>query len=152
MNNDLTVRKELQLKADVTRIWEVLTKPEWTHQYMFGCKVESDWTVGSPILWKADQNGISEVFVKGKIVAIEAGRLLQYTAFDPNSGLEDEPENYTTVTYSLVPEHGHTVLTLSQGNFARVPDGHKKYDESQKGWELVLESIKTLTELKSVMV
>ena len=148
MGQTLTVKKEIQLNADMTKVWEVLTQPGWTKKYMFGCEVESDWIAGSPILWKGTVDGKKIVYVKGTIVSIETGRLLQYTTFDPNSGMEDVPANYTTVTYSLVPEHGHTILSVSQGDYSKVADGQKRYEETLKGWDMVLENIKELLEVK----
>ena len=152
MGNELIVRKEIQLNADISRVWEILTKPEWTRQYMFGCEVESDWIVGSPIVWKFFLNGTKMVFVKGSIVSIEVGRLLQYTTFDPNSTLEDVPANYTTVTYSLIPEHGHIILSVSQGDFIKIADGPKRYAETLAGWESVLSSIKDIVEAKTAVL
>ena len=55
------------------------------------------------------------VFVKGDIVGIEPEKYLAYTTFDPNSGIEDVPDNYLTVTYQLTNNDIGTTLSVTQG-------------------------------------
>ncbi len=94
---------------------------------MFGCETVSDWQVGSELLWRMEYEGKDFVAVKGNIVNIEPYKLLVYTVFDPNNpNMEDIPENYLTVTYSLKEENGQTILTVTQGDYNIVADGEKR--------------------------
>jgi uncharacterized protein YndB with AHSA1/START domain len=106
MTKGLIVEKEIKIKAPVSKIWDMLTKAEWTKKYMFGCEPLTDWTAGSPILWRGASNGV--VYVKGKILKIKPPELLQYSTFNANSELPDIPYNYLTVTLRLTEEDGYT--------------------------------------------
>src|SRR5262249_7286998 len=40
------------------KVWQALTSSEFTSQYFFGRKVESDWQVGSPWLLRKPDGGV----------------------------------------------------------------------------------------------
>src|SRR5881227_3883691 len=101
---ELFVKNNITINATASKVWDALTNPEQTKKYMFGCETVSDWKVGSPLLWKGNYEGKEMIFVKGKIVAIDQGKFLAYTTIDPNSSIEDIPENYLTVTYGLAEQ------------------------------------------------
>jgi uncharacterized protein YndB with AHSA1/START domain len=146
MENKLVVKTHISIKAPAAKIWDQLTNPKQTKQYMFGCEALSDWRPGSPLVWKMKNDGKEIIAVKGNVVRIQHGKYLEYTTFDPNSGLTDAPENYLTVTCRLLPGDGHTTLSVSQGDFSLVEDSMKRYDDSLKGWQTVLPKIKELAE------
>lgn len=143
---ELVIKKTITLNAEVSKVWEALTNPELTKQYMFGSEIVSEWKVGCPVIWKGVSDGKEIVFVKGTIVNIKPGRLLQFTTFDPNAKYEDMPSNYTTVTYELSQEREQTLLSVTQGDFAGVADGEKRYKESLGGWDFALNGLKELVE------
>ena len=64
------------------------------------------------------------------ILDYEEKKFLAYKTIDPNSVIEDIPENYLTVTYNLPEENGQTILTVTQGDYATVADGEKRYNEA----------------------
>jgi uncharacterized protein YndB with AHSA1/START domain len=144
MSKALIVRNTIKLNADVDRAWDALTDPTLTKRYMFGCEVVSDWKVGSPILWKAFSDGQELVHVKGSIVGIQRKKRLEYTVIGSHTDYDDVPANYTTVTYELTPQDKQTVLSVAQGDFARVADGQKRYNDCIKGWESALNGLKEL--------
>ena len=116
---------------------------------MFGCETVSAWKIGSSLLWKLDYEGKEMVAVKGKIVGLEHEKFLAYTTIDPNSTIEDIPENYLTVTYDLSVENGRTILTVTQGDYAKVAEGERRYKEAfndGEGWNPILIEIKKLVE------
>ncbi|ELR71604.1 hypothetical protein C900_02519 [Fulvivirga imtechensis AK7] len=148
MENELIVKGEIIIDAEPGKVWNTLTSPERTKQYMFGCEVLSDWKVGSPVLWKGVFDGKEIVAVKGEVKAIEPCQYLAYTTIDPNADIEDIPENYTTVTYRLTSENGNTRLNITQGDFAKVANGEKRYQDTQSegGWDGILKEIKKVAE------
>src|SRR6185295_81499 len=149
MDKPLIIKNTITMNAPASKVWDALTNPEQTKKYMFGCETVSDWKPGSPLLWKGNYEGKEMVFVKGNIVAIEPEKFLAYTTIDPNSTIEDVPENYLTVTYSLSEENGQTIFTVTQGDYATVADGEKRYNESYnggEGWNTILVEIKKLVE------
>ncbi len=152
MGNPLVVKNSISIKAPISKVWDALVNPEQTKKYMFGCETVSDWKVGSPLLWKGHYEGQDMVFVKGEIVDIKPEKFLAYTTIDPNSSeIPDRPENYLTVTYSLAYENSETLLIVTQGDYATVADGQRRYEEtynSGEGWNPILIEIKKLVETK----
>ena len=146
MADTLYTENEITIDAPVSEVWDTLTNPEKTKHYMYGCEVVSDWKIGSSVLWKGAEDSV--VYVKGTLVALEEEKVFSFTTFDPNGTYEDVPENYLTATYTLRPEGNSTFLKVTQGDYAAVAEGDKRYEDTvaQGGWGSVLEAIKKLVE------
>lgn len=147
----LTVQNTIQINASLSRVWDVLVKPEETKKYMFGCETVSDWNIGSELLWRGEYEGQQMVFVKGFIKVLEPGKKLVYTVIDPNSDMEDIPANYLNVTYELKEENGQTIFTVTQDGFEGAADGEKRYKDTYnngEGWNPILVEIKKVAELQ----
>jgi uncharacterized protein YndB with AHSA1/START domain len=146
----LEIVNAITIQAPASKVWDALVNPAMTKQYMFGCETVSDWKKGSALLWNGEWEGKKMTFVKGSIADIQPGKFLAYTVIDPNNpALADIPENYLTVTYSLEEKNGVTTLTVTQGDYSKVADGEKRYQESYnngEGWNPILVKIKTLVE------
>ena len=149
MSEQLIVKNSITINATSSKVWDALINPEQTKKYMFGCETVSDWKPGSSLLWRLTYEGKEMVAVKGNIVNIEPEKFLAYTTIDPNSAIEDIPENYLTVTYSLSEENGQTILTVTQGDYTTVADGERRYKEAYnngEGWNPILVEIKKIVE------
>ena len=147
MPTPLLIQNNITIKAPARQVWNALTNPEETKKYMFGCETVSDWQPGSHLLWKGSYEGKEMIFVKGNIVSIQPGKSLVYTVFDPNSTMEDIPENYLTVTYEISEENGQTLLVVTQVDYSIVADGERRYAESYnggQGWNPILLEIKKI--------
>ncbi len=143
------ITNTITIHAPVAKVWDALVNPAQTKQYMFGCETVSDWQVGSSLEWKGEHEGQEMVFVKGNIIAIQPEKYLAYTTIDPHSDIDDASENYLKVTYQLTPENGHTVLTVTQGDYNTVAEGERRYQEAYnngEGWNPILVEIKKLVE------
>jgi uncharacterized protein YndB with AHSA1/START domain len=149
MKSPLLIHNEINIHAPAAKVWDLLTNPEQTKKYMFGCEALSDWKTGSPLIWKMMHEGKEFIPVKGIIKNIIPEKLLIYTVIDPNSGIEDIPENYLDVTYELFEKEGSTLLEVTQGDYNQVADGERRYQESYnngEGWNPILQQIKSLAE------
>ena len=147
--SQLTIVSSIICNAPKAAVWDALTNPEQTPKYMFGCEAISDWTPGSPLIWRMEWEGKELIAVKGHIVRIEPETRLDYTVFDPQSTIEDIPENYLTVTYELTETDGKTQLIVTQGDYNTVAEGERRYQESYnggEGWNPILIQIKELVE------
>ena len=145
----LIVQNTITINAPAAKVWDVLTNPEQTKKYMFGCETVSDWKPGSSLEWKGSYEGKEMVFVKGKIVEIKPNEHLKYTVTDPNAAWEDIPENYLNVTYSLSEANGQTTLTVTQDGFETAAEGEKRYKDvsnNGEGWNPILTEIKKVAE------
>ncbi|MDF2188222.1 SRPBCC domain-containing protein [Paraflavitalea sp. CAU 1676] len=151
MSQPLIITNTITIDAPANIVWDALVNPVQTKKYMFGCETVSDWKPGSSLDWVGEYEGKSMVFVKGSIVEIEPDRFLSYTTIDPNSNIDDTSENYLTVTYTLEPQNGQTLFTVTQGDYAKVAEGQRRYEESYNnglGWQPILDQIKQLVEAK----
>jgi uncharacterized protein YndB with AHSA1/START domain len=149
MAKSLFIENTIKINATISKVWDALVNPEQTKKYMFDCETVSDWKVGSSLLWKGSYEGKEMIFVKGIIVDIKPEKYLAYTTFDPNSTMKDVPENYLTVTYELSSENGQTVLKVTQGDYSKVAEGDRRYQESYnggEGWNPILVEIKKVVE------
>ena len=147
--NNKKIQNTIEITADATKVWDVLTKPGETKKYMFGCETVSDWEEGSELLWKADYEGKEMVFVSGYIKNINAPKLLKYSVIDPNAAYPKTPENHLNVTYELAPAEGKTILTVTQDGFENAAEGEKRYNDSYnkgEGWNPLLVQIKKIAE------
>ena len=145
----LFIKNGILINASPQKIWDALINPEKTKIYMFGCETVSDWKVGSQLLWKGNYEGKEMVFVKGDIFEIDDFKKLVYTVFDPNSTMEDIPQNYLTVSYELSVEDNQTLFSVTQGDYNKVAEGEKRYKDSYnngEGWNPILIQIKKLVE------
>jgi uncharacterized protein YndB with AHSA1/START domain len=148
MKKPLIVKNNIVIEAPATRVWDALVNPEKTKQYMYGCETVSDWKKGSPLLWKGLHEGKEMVFVQGTILDIQPGMFLKYTALDPHSPIDDSA-NPITITYELTEEKGKTLFTVTQGDYAMVAEGERRYAEAYnngEGWNPLLAEIKKLVE------
>lgn len=145
----LTVENTIQIAAPAAKVWEVLTDSAHTRQYMFGCAADSDWQVGSPLLWRMTHEGREMIPVKGRILEIEPDKLLKYTVIDPDAAYPDIPENYLNVTYRLHETSDGTKLTVTQDGFEDAANGEKRYRDvsnNGEGWNPILIQIKEIAE------
>lgn len=144
--DELTVKKTITLNADASIVWEALISPELTKHYMFGCKVVSDWKVGSKIQWKGISKGKEKVYIEGIIMRIEKGKILKYAIINSDARYVDVPTNYIQVTYELSRKFGKTELVVKQGDYSKVDDGKRRYSEADEGLEYILEGLKSVIE------
>src|ERR1700722_6414164 len=126
---ELSIRKSIDVVAPVETLWKILTDSAFIPQYMFGCVVETDWKPGSPLLWKGAADGI--LYVKGHVVVVDAPHRLEYTVIDPNNpAVPDIPANYLTMTYEIREEGSGLVFALIQGDYSKVAEGQKRYEDT----------------------
>ena len=143
MKKELVVRKKITIKADPSKVWEALTKPEITKKYFFACEVFSDWKEGSPIVFKDSKKG--KEMVKGKIIKIEPQILLQYTVLNSESGRAENAANFSLVTDKLSYQNGETTLSITD-DIGKAKGAEERYKKSGKGWDIVLRGLKDLLE------
>jgi len=136
-----TVRAEIN--APVEAVWDALTNPGTIRRYMFGTEVISEWKEGHTIKWKGIWKG-KAYEDRGTILEFVPLRTLSYNHFSPLSGLPDIPKNYHTVRIELSIRGRSTAVLLSQDN---NPTAEAR-DYSQKNWEMMLTSLKSMLDAK----
>ncbi|NOT74182.1 MAG: SRPBCC domain-containing protein [Cyclobacteriaceae bacterium] len=142
---NITAKSSIDINAPATAVWEALTTPEPIKKYFMGADVKTDWQVGSPIEFNGTWEGKS-FQEKGTILEVIPNRSFRYTNWSSMSGIEDKPENYVAITYTLNESKDSTTLTITQEN---ISDETKKA-QSEETWSLVLKEIKAIVEQQTV--
>ena len=127
MNNSLIVSQTIEINAPLSKVWEGLTTPSIIKQYLYGTNTETDWKVGSEIVFHGEYEG--HVYRdRGVVVENEPLKKLSYSYWSGFSGLEDKPENYSSITYLLEEKRpGVTSFTWIQKGYA--DEERKKHSE-----------------------
>jgi len=128
------------IRAPREKVWEAITKPEFTRQYFFGSEPASSWSAGSPLVWT--ETGTGRTLVDGEVIECDRPRRLVHTW---NVRYDDAlaAEAASRVTWELEETGGVTKLTAVHDEFQT---GSKVYDNVAGGWPLVLSGLKTLIE------
>ena len=144
MKSNITGKASINIDASPEEVWKALITPSIIKQYFFGTNAVSDWNVGSPLIFKGEWEG-KKYQDKGVILEKIPQKLFQYSYWSSMSGIEDKPENYVTVTYTLTEKDHKTKLLVTQEN---IPD-EKTKQHSEQNWNKVLGDLKELLEKKS---
>jgi uncharacterized protein YndB with AHSA1/START domain len=129
------------IRATPEKVWEAITKPEFTAQYFYGSVIDSTLEPGTPYLgFSADR---SQQFVDGEVVDSDPPRLLRHTwraLYDED--MANEP--HSQVTWEIEPQ---------DGGFTKLTVVHDRLEASPKtaasvggGWPYVLSGLKSLLE------
>jgi uncharacterized protein YndB with AHSA1/START domain len=120
------------------KLWDALTKSEFTRQYWFDTEVRSDWKVGSPFALVMS----GKVTDSGEILEADRPRRLSYTfRHELNEAMRKEPA--TKVVFTIEPYGDLVKLVVTHEGF--VP-GSKLLDGISKGWPAILSGLKSLLE------
>jgi uncharacterized protein YndB with AHSA1/START domain len=141
MPGDFVAASSVTIEAPPSRVWDVITDPAATKEFMFGADLATDWSVGGPIAWHGTWEG-KEYEDRGVVLEVEPGQRLVYTHFSPLGGQEDKPENYHTLTWTLQDQGGRTLLTLTQDNNSTA----EAAEHSQGMWDRLVADVKRLSE------
>lgn len=131
------------INADIEKVWDALTLPEFTEAYWHNSTVESDWKVGSDITFtNDDKDGVRSVGVAGKILECSRPHRLSYSwSFPRMEEVRDEAPSVVTFVLETVGEA--TRLSVVHDQFE---DGSKMLEYITYGWPIVLSNCKTLLE------
>jgi uncharacterized protein YndB with AHSA1/START domain len=138
---------EIYIRTTPQKLWEAITKPEFTRQYFYGSAVESDWKLGCPVR-HLDKDG--KAMLEGKILEMVAPRRLVTTfAAAYNHDPESQKDRPSRVTWVIEPQGDVCKLTLVHDDFDRETATYKSVGP---GWNPVLSGLKTLLETGSPLV
>ena len=144
MNKNLVISKSIEINSSAEKVWDALTNAEKIKIYLFGTETITDWKVGNPIIFQGEYEG-QQYKDKGNVLENRLNELLKYNYWSGFSGLEDKPENYSTVTYEIEEtDNGNVLLKWTQEGFAN----EQGQAHSEKGLPAMLEQIKNLVEKK----
>ena len=125
------------------KLWEALTSKEFTQEYWFGRKIQSDWKKGEPVHFYDENDNLTD---HGVLLNYEQNQLLSYTFLWVEDGTEREQP--PTVTFSLQPMEQTVKLSLKH-EFLLPTDFYEENSGFQginNGWPAILSNLKTLLE------
>ncbi|HEY3900002.1 MAG TPA: SRPBCC family protein [Chthoniobacter sp.] len=133
------------------KLWAALTSPEFTQQYWGGTSIESDWKVGSKVIFRWRGN----IVHNDTVLKSEPPRLLSYS-FHPLQFEELLSEQPSRVTFEIedfpvkLPDMGPVVkLTVTHDDF---PADSQIFPKICDGWPGILSSLKTMLETGRAIV
>jgi uncharacterized protein YndB with AHSA1/START domain len=138
--NKQRIFEVVYIKTTVAALWDGLTNPDVTQQYWYETRIESDWQVGSKVLYI--RNGA--ITDEHLVLAVDRPHTLCHT-FKPSFGeFKDEPPS--RVTFSLSQSGEVSRLTVIHEDF---PSQSKVFQACSDGWPSILSNLKTLLETGS---
>jgi uncharacterized protein YndB with AHSA1/START domain len=124
-------KAEADVRAPITAVWSALTDPETLGEIMFGSTVETDWTVGSPIVYRGEWNG-APFEDHGVVLEVTEPTVIRVSHETPGS---DDVHEVRYDLRELGPDATHVTLT-QDGNASREAAEH-----SAENWQRMLESL-----------
>jgi len=150
----------IYIKATPEKIWEAITKPEWTDRYGYGGLTDYDLTPGarfethpSEAMVKAGQemgHPTPDVIIDGEVIEADQPRRL-VLSWRMLMDAELAAEGFTRLTYELKEAAGGTKLTVvheleNAPMLAAVTSGGNEDQGAGGGWPWILSDLKSLLE------
>lgn len=79
--NRYTLRVERQLQGSIDKVWRAVTDPTFLLRW-FPCDVTGEWSVGAPLRFEfreGEGGETEERYLRGKVLAVEAPHLLEFS-------------------------------------------------------------------------
>jgi uncharacterized protein YndB with AHSA1/START domain len=128
------------IAAPPEAVWAGLTQAEFTRQYFFGHRVESDWQAGSAVRYFRPDGVLA---ISGRVLRADPPRLLSFTwKVEGDPLVAKLPE--CIVTFRLEELGGVVRLTLIEAH-PDLPD-KRLLEGGRRGWPAILSGLKTLLE------
>lgn len=141
---ELFLNNSIEIHARTSIVWKILIQPRFIQQWSdlpVDFEGESDFSIGSEIQWKNKE----EEVVKGIVITLEPEKLLRISLYDPTWNRPVAPE-YLSYTYTVSNKNSRTLLSFHFGDFAKIPNSEKKYEEAMVFERKELQKIKELAE------
>ncbi len=126
------------IKTTAEKLWKALTAPEFTQQYWFGIRFETDWRVGSDFVAK---NSDATKGITGKVLEFDPPRRMSYTFLSIHAPAAEVIP--TRVVLTLDPVGEQVKLTVVHDQFTA---GSNELASVSQGWPMVLSGLKSLLE------
>jgi uncharacterized protein YndB with AHSA1/START domain len=129
---------EVSIASTREAVWEAITNAEFTEQYWAGCRLESDWQVGSPVKLLRG----NELHMSGEVLAWEPPHRLSYS-WTIRHIPECVAEGASRVVFEI--EQVGAQLRLRVTHDRLVADGETEKRVSAS-WPIVLSNLKGFLE------
>jgi len=138
MNDRLEHVYEIYIRTTAERLWEALTSGDMTRRYFHRTRIESDWQVGSPVVFHRPDGSVA---VEGVMRACDPPRALEYT-WNVRYDEERAGEEPSLVRWEIERLEGECRLTVMHS----FRGESTTFREVKAGWNEILSSLKSLLE------
>jgi uncharacterized protein YndB with AHSA1/START domain len=140
------IRKQIELKAPVARVWRALTDyrefSEWFH-----VKLEGPFVAGQVARGQVTHPGYEHVILKITVQKIEPERLFSYTwhPYAVDASIDYSGETPTLVEFRLEPVQDGTLLVVTESGFDRIPASRRDeaFRKNDGGWAQQIKNIES---------
>lgn len=138
-----TISKSISIKASAQSIWSILLHPnnQWGQAFGEGAFIETDWQIGSPVIWKDIEGNIG---ANGIVMANNIKDCLQVGFYDEVNPLQGTPLGSYIEKFKITENKAkECMLHIEAGLLSK-----KDVSFHSQMWDKALEIIKTLSEKK----
>jgi hypothetical protein len=139
----LIVKHSIKIDASPSRVWEILTRPEYIRQWGSLPENFGDYEISPDTVIEYPQSRLS-------VALFEQHQALGYSLYMPT--WEEEVLNLGYTYRLTVDDDGYTWLNTEIGDFAILVEGENYYKESLRFGETASNKIKELAEKKEVLL
>ena len=133
-----TIRKQIELRAPVSRVWRALTDHREFGEW-FRVKLDGPFVAGEVSRGHITYPGYEHVQWEAVVQKLEPERLFSYTwhpyAIDPKVDYSNEPS--TLVEFQLEKTANGTLLTITESGFEKLKDEKRRLEAfrmNEGGW------------------
>lgn len=141
MSQPLTQIYEVYIRTTPAKLWEAMTRGDFTRKYYAGCTLDCDWAPGSPMVYTMEDGRIP---FDAAVEAIEPERRLVHSFKPrPNDWPGDTGDPPSRVTYEIEQLGASCLLRVTHEHFAGET---RIFKGTRRGWQIILSGLKTLLE------
>ncbi len=127
---------ERTFPVSAAKLWDAFATSEGFANSYAGVTVESEWKVGSPIVWSGEWEG-KKFRDEGMIQVYDRPKLFVYTYWTSFWGPEPDPDSIQVLKNEFLPVEGGTKLVITQTN---IPTAEAR-DHSAANWKELLDKL-----------
>jgi uncharacterized protein YndB with AHSA1/START domain/DNA-binding transcriptional ArsR family regulator len=131
---------QIIIRAPQERVWEAITKPEFTSRYYYGNTLKTDLAIGSPFTYHTPDGS---PIVEGEVVASDPPKRLVHTYHSLWPPMNEDAPTQVTWELESMPE-GVTKVTVVHEDFQGETATYNGLRGG--GWTWILSNMKTLLE------
>lgn len=131
----------IYIATTLEKCWEAVTSSAFTKLYFFGRTVESDWKVGSEVIYRKPDGGVD---VQGKILECDPPHFVRFTwRVDWIPELRHLPDSIVSYRNEWA---GEGVVRFTMTEEHREPIDARLLEGGRSGWPLILSGLKSVLE------
>lgn len=143
-----TITREIHIDAEPARVWEALADADNFGEW-FRVAFDGPFAVGETTTGKMTYPGYEGVPWTSVTEMMEAPKRFVFRWPGEEPGVAPGPATaWLTVTFTLRPQDGGTLVTVTETGFAALPEDRRRsmLRDNSQGWEIQTGNLKTYVE------